>query len=860
MYRNRLMAVFGLVLIASMVLSACATPTEVVEDTTPPDTEAPDTEAPDTEAPEVEEPEEVPATTRHGGWLDQITMTIVGADAAVTQIAAGAIDVYASNLSTPQDIVAADAAGLERSFQFGIYYEFTFNPSGEFEGNTFPATGKLNPFSNAKVREAMNWLIDRNFVNQEIYGGNAVPKYFSLVSGFPEYARYVETIRGLEARYQYDVERADAQISAEMEAMGATRDADGKWTFGGEPVDVIMLIRTDSDGTRVPMGDYVSNQLESIGFTVTRQYGTSSELSALWVAGNIDDGLWHIYTGAWGVGGISRNDAGDFQFFYSPNSAYAFTTLWQGYTLEEADLLLYDDLANSNFTSLEERDEMMAAALESTFKYNYRVWVVDGRAFSPWQPNVSVAFDLAAGVDINPLWPRTLRFDDQEGGNLNWGTPDLFVDPANPVGGSNWTYDNQWQLATGDAGVLLNPHTGIALPQRIESAEVTIAGDLPVGATYDWVTLSFTDANNVPADAWIDWNPETETFITVGEAYPDGLTAVVKSVATYPAELYDIQWHDGSQFDVADIVMGMIMTFASGTEGSPLFDESIAGNLEAFKAGFKGFRIASEDPLVVEFYTDVWVSDAELNVTTMWPQYGYGEAPWHTIAVANAAEAAGELAYTADKAEAAEVEWTNFIGGPSLEVLKANLDTLAGAGTIPFSATLGMYITPEEAAARYANLDAFYAQYGHFWVGSGPYILSQVFLVEKQAVLVGNPNYIDLADKWAGFAAPKIATAEIDGLARVTVGTEATFDVFVTFEGEAYPQSEIASVKYILYNSAGEIVEVGQATAVADGQYTVTLSADATTALGAGSNKLEVAVVAIPVSVPAFATFEFVTE
>ncbi|TAK13211.1 MAG: ABC transporter substrate-binding protein [Anaerolineae bacterium] len=858
MYRNRLMALLGLLVIASMVLAACAPTPDVTEE--PVDTSTPvDTATTEPTAPDPTAEPEVPATTRHGGWLDQVTMTVVTADAAVTQIAAGAIDVYASNLSTPQDIEAADAAGLERSFQFGIYYELTFNPSGEFEGNTFPATGKLNPFASAKVREAMNWLVDRNYINQEVYGGNAVPKFFSFVSGFPEYARYVETIRGLESRYQYDVDRANAQITAEMEAMGATL-VDGKWNFGGEPVDVIFLIRTDSDGTRVPIGDYVSNQLESIGFTVTRQYGTSSELSALWVAGNIDDGLWHIYTGAWGVGGITRNDAGDFQFFYSPNSAYAFTTLWQGYTLEEGDLALYDDLANSAFTTLEQRDEMVAQALESTFKYNYRVWLEDGRAFSPWQPNVSVAFDLAAGVDINPLWPHTLRFDDAEGGSLNWGTPDLFVDPANPVGGSNWTYDNQWQLATNDRGVMLNPHTGIGLPQRIERAEVTIAGELPVGKTYDWVDLSFAETIDVPADAWIDWNVETETFITVGEAYPDGLTAVVKSVSYYPENLYDVQWHDGSNLDVADFVMGMIMTFAPGMEGSPIYDESIAGSVEAFKAGFKGFRIVSESPLVVEFYTDAWQSDAELNVTTLWPAYGYGDAAWHVIAVSNYAEANGLLAYTADKAEASEVEWTNYIGGPSLEILKTSLDAVAAEGTIPFSATLGMYITPEEAAARYANLDAFYAQYGHFWVGTGPYILSQVFLVEKQAVLVNNPNYIDLSDKWAGFSAPKIATAEVDGAAIVTVGAEATFDVFVTFEGEAYPADEIASVKYIVYNAAGEIVEVGAAAPVADGQYSVTLSADTTTALGAGSNKLEIAVVAIPVSVPAFTTFEFVTE
>ena len=88
-----------------------------------------------------------------GGWLDEVAMSIVSADAAVTQISAGAVDLYASNLSTPQDAAAIAEAGLERSDQFGLYYELTFNVIGPvFEAST----GKLNPFASANVREAMN--------------------------------------------------------------------------------------------------------------------------------------------------------------------------------------------------------------------------------------------------------------------------------------------------------------------------------------------------------------------------------------------------------------------------------------------------------------------------------------------------------------------------------------------------------------------------------------------------------------------------------------------------------------------------------------------------------------------------------
>jgi len=453
MYRNRLLALLSGLMILSVVLSACApaaATTEAVEPTTAGE-----------EPTEAVEPtaEPTPRTTRVGGWLDEIGMKLVGADSAITQIAAGDIDIYTSNLSTPTDVQAADANNLERSFQYGLYYELTLNPS--------PFTsGEFNPMSDVRIRKALNNLVDRDYINQEVYGGLAVPKYVSFVSAFADYARHVDVIRGLQSQMSYDPDKAIADIAAAMEENGAEL-VDGKWQIDGEPVTLIFLIRTDSDGTRRPLGDYVAGQLELAGFTVTRQYGTSSELAALWVSGNVADGLWHIYTGAWSATAVSRDDAADFLFFDSPDSAYGFATLWQSYPTDPDYNALITDLANSNFTTLDQRREMISQALQGSIDQATRIWLIDGRAFSPWQPNVSVAFDLAAGVDVSGMTKFTLRFDDQEGGVLQWGTPDLFVEPANPVGGSNWTYDSQWQQLTSDTATLANPYTGLQMPQRL---------------------------------------------------------------------------------------------------------------------------------------------------------------------------------------------------------------------------------------------------------------------------------------------------------------------------------------------------------------------------------------------------------
>jgi peptide/nickel transport system substrate-binding protein len=131
---------------------------------------------------------------------------------------------------------------------------------------------------------------------------------------------------------------------------------------------------------------------------------------------------------------------------------------------------------------------------------------------------------------------------------------------------------------------------------------VTVQEDLPVGKTLDWVTLETAAEIEVPADAFIDWNPETQTFITVGEKFPDGLTALRKSVVAYPADFYSsVRWHDGSNFSAADFMMSWIMTFDRAYEGSAIYDEAYVSAFQTFQSAFKGFRITSADPFTVEY-------------------------------------------------------------------------------------------------------------------------------------------------------------------------------------------------------------------------------------------------------------------
>jgi hypothetical protein len=89
MLRNRLFYVLGLLVIASMILTACGGATTPAATQPPAATQAPATQPPATEAPTVVPTE--PPTTRKGGWLDEIDYSIVDAQSVITQIGAGAV-------------------------------------------------------------------------------------------------------------------------------------------------------------------------------------------------------------------------------------------------------------------------------------------------------------------------------------------------------------------------------------------------------------------------------------------------------------------------------------------------------------------------------------------------------------------------------------------------------------------------------------------------------------------------------------------------------------------------------------------------------------------------------------------------
>lgn len=778
----------------------------------------------------------------YGSWVDEVDYFVAKEPAkVVSMLEKGDMHLFFREIGDPDIFQKVKASpNLKYKIAYGGSYELTFNPVGpEF------TTGELNPFSNKRIREAMNYIVDRDYIVDEIMGGLAVPKWFSLTSALPEYGRLADVIKPLEAKYKYNFTKGKEIIFEEMKKMGATFK-DGKWYYKGKEVVIKFIIRVEDQ--RRQIGDYVANQLEKLGFKVERMYKTMREAGAIWYASDPAAGKWHIYTGGWAATGLSRDDSWVFGFFSTKLGLSS--PLWQAYKPDPEFFGIAKKLWNNEWKTWEERTELMRKGIEYEIKESFRVWLVDQVTPYVSRKEIDVACDLAAGFN-NPIWARTIRFVGKVGGVVKAGSVDVLTDPWNPVAGTNSLYDAIILSAVNDFDTLSNPYTGLPMPNRFVNATVYVEKGIYTKASSDWVKLVFVDKIKVPEDAWYAWNVSAKKLETV----PSGTYTKAKVVVNYGDPIGHVKYHDGSVMSLADWVALWPLGFERVYNGSPLFDESAIEGHKNWRRLWRGMRIISVHPLIIEYYVNYTHQEAEF--IAEWAA-GWPNIPWHVRTVGIYAEENGMgVAFSSYKADKIGAEWTNYIGGPSLKILNEALNKMISEGYIPFKEWAGKYITREEAIARYNNLKKWYEKHGHFWVASGPFYLDSVNFQAHQAVIKAFRDYTYKADRWSWLSEPPKPESSLSVPDVIIQGFKATFTVNLKYKGKPYPNDRIDFVKYIILDTTGNVVYYGNAEAKEPGTWEISLDSTKTSSLKPGVYKIMTIALSKDVAIPATNTGAF---
>lgn len=121
-------------------------------------------------------------------YLDKVTFKIVsGTDSAMLELKAGTIDIYP---------YLTDSQATELASTFNVKFDATNLIQALFLNNS------VAPFDNEKVRQAMNYAIDRNEINLFVSGGRASIIAAPMIPGLKD---YYEDCTGM---YPYDTAKA----------------------------------------------------------------------------------------------------------------------------------------------------------------------------------------------------------------------------------------------------------------------------------------------------------------------------------------------------------------------------------------------------------------------------------------------------------------------------------------------------------------------------------------------------------------------------------------------------------------------------------------------------------------------------
>lgn len=701
-------------------------------------------------------PSPTPAPDRVGSYLDNIFMFKANEDTAAKQVLDGTLDIYASGLYSDQ-IEILDDSYIELSPSTSRQYELLVNPADTDRG--------FNPFKYKKIRQSLNVLIDRSYIKDNIFSGNAVETMSPIIYGSNDYNKYKDTIKTVNDKYSYDFDKASESISNTLlEVKYVAKNDEGKWTYKEKPITIIVLIRND-DKKRTTIGDYIADQLDKLGFTTQRRYLSQTECNSLWAGSDPQEGLWHLYTGRRTFESLDTNMDRVFLDHYTALGNYSHLDLYKSFEVKDEFKEKAQQLATTNYKDISERDNLFSSLLETCNDYSYRIWLVDELIYCPYSPKLSLTNHTSTLLANDIATIYTLQKKDTWGGQINWGTNDLLSGASNPVGGSS--SEKQFLNFTELPLIAKNNDTGTTKPLFIKSAQATFDSSLGYIDDCSWADVSTSNEIKVPNDAILSWDDKDQSIIYADKDYLHDnvglatawlatyererpkdrdkikkqqatikhlqsiedrgyLTCNVKYVIEYDESIYNLKWQDGSPLNVADIVMSFMTKTELVTKTSSLYDEYIAENYLDKLSKFKGFRVTSVKPLIIEYYTDEYDLYVSNNIKPFWVDYINGQQSWAIASVANHLIDEGAAFYTKGSANDNGTTHLDYLKGDSLSLLEKSTSDLKVTGFIPYKALLEQYITPDDAKVRYDNILKFYKQYGHFNIGLGPYVINNV--------------------------------------------------------------------------------------------------------------------------------------
>ncbi|HVO39608.1 MAG TPA: ABC transporter substrate-binding protein [Spirochaetia bacterium] len=794
---------------------------------------------------------------RKGPIVDKVLFDVrMQEDIALKDVAEGRTDLFMYGVQGP----TFRALPPDTQKKLDVYnvpsgsWSIMVNPVPNEAPYTVSADGKdsFNPFAIREVRYALNFLIDRKYIVDQILGGAGQPMFTMATPGQPGANRYnlipVKlglTPSGNEKKAIQDITAALSQAAELPTLKGKLVRGDKFWQWNGQDLSVKFLIRVDDPNGRVREGRYIADQVEKAGIRVERLEWDRAKCTEVAYKSDPARCEWNLYTEAWGAGDTRQYWDNIVAQMYAPWQGYQAggvnAQFWR-YRNDEIDKLTrsvrngqfkdssgyWDPILKATELGLTEATRIQVASLSQLYaanrsRFNRRMVYGLGDGLNGWSI-------ITADVKPDRGGTRTLRVTQLS------ARGSLFSSAWDPVGVDG--FQDQYSLfisePTVDRATFVTPNTAVDAPLRANWKDVLTK--VALGAD-DKGSPTVEGQIPVPPEAVL-YNPKTAAWEPVGP----GVTSFSRATYTYKWGT----WHTGIPIGTADIMYAQAFTEKWITRLADSDRAYDAGYESVMRPGQDTIRgiVVNPDSSITVYYNFNHMDPARIGASgALYTSVSASNQPvncsWEIVEALEKMVSEGGASGTAwsFSSDPAYTE-VDVLNPKCLDDITAKLKEFVASSYVPDS--IKQFTTPEACMERYKAAIAWIAAHHNAYISNGPFFIDAVDTGANfvQLSAFRDPSYPFEAGYWNRYF--KTSTTRIDAVtppALAAHGKPIIIGLRVSTveypESTATPADATARVKLTMLASGAEKVYRG--VFLKPGQYTFTIPAADTKALAAGT-------------------------
>ena len=723
---------------------------------------------------------------------------------ALEEVRNGNLDIYYDRISPDRLENHQAREGLQVFDSTGRSYSILVNPAESKE---------FNPFSSKEIRFALNYLIDRKLIVNELMGGYGSPIISYYNPSDPEYLTVIEQLEMF--NFKYNPTFANEVISKILNEKGAIKIGN-KWQINEKQIEIKIFIRSD-DPIRKAIGEVLAAELEKIGFTLKKDFGDLNKAFVVVYGSDPAELKWNIYTEGWGHSAFVRYDSVGLGQMYSPWFSYmpGFNnpSFWnyQNKNLDELTQKIY----TGDFETSEKRTEIIQKAVKEGINEGVRIFVASKIDQYVANKKISgIVNDFGAGVPSR-FTPINAKSDHSE---LKIGVKQIYQGAWNPVMGLTDSYSRHiWDIVS-DPATFKHPFTGETFPVRTK---------------WQVETSGPNDKLSVPKEAKI-WNPLLQKWGNVEEG------TLATSKVTFDFDFSN--WHNGEKMDIHDILHSLYFTIEWGTqidENDKTFDTEFTPRAAQSIQTLIGINPIDED--TIEVYVNYWHFDeGEIaDWAVLWSL-----VPWEITSAMEKAVIDGKVSFSRSESTNKNVNWLSLIIPNDAKIIRDYLLEFKNSKFIPQSLKESNQ-NFEYYQKRYDTSIKWIEEKNHAVISNGPFYLDS-YSPESRTIKVttfDDDSYPFKIGKWSEFEKPQLPSIKKIEMEEIIKKGE-ILNLIVNVENSDY-------VLYFLTNSEGEKIK-SETLEVTNNNVIINIPSESTYNLEIGANNIKIFAISNSILKPDF--------